>query len=71
MKIYSFDIIFVFALAAFLMPLRAYAYVDPGAGSMILQLLLGGLAGLLVVGRLFRQKLLGLFGFGKHKDRER
>jgi hypothetical protein len=30
----------------------ALAYVDPGAGSMMLQALLGGVAGLAVIGRL-------------------
>ena len=31
----------------------AYAYLDPGTGSMILQLLLGGLAGALVIIKLY------------------
>lgn len=35
-------------------PSPAYAYVDPGAGSMLLQLLLGGIVGLLFFARLFR-----------------
>jgi hypothetical protein len=34
-----------------------HAYLDPGTGSMILQLLLGGVAGALVVGKLYWQKL--------------
>jgi hypothetical protein len=37
-------------------------YVDPGSGSMVLQLLLGGVSGLYVIFRIFKQKLLGLFG---------
>jgi len=37
-------------------------YVDPGSGSMILQLLLGGVSGVYVIFRLFKQKLLGVFG---------
>ncbi len=45
----------------------AHAYLDPGTGSMILQLLLGGIAGALVVGKLYFQKIklffAGLFGF--------
>lgn len=36
----------------------AHAYLDPGTGSMILQALLGGIAGLLVVGKLYWHKLL-------------
>jgi hypothetical protein len=35
----------------------AWAYLDPGTGSFILQTLLGGLAGVLVVGRLYWTKL--------------
>lgn len=37
-------------------------YVDPGSGSMVLQLLLGGFSGLYVIFRLFKQKILGVFG---------
>ncbi len=40
----------------------AYAYLDPGTGSIILQLLLGGVAGALVVGRLYWQRVKELFG---------
>jgi hypothetical protein len=31
----------------------AWAYLDPGTGSMMLQLLLGGIAGALVMGKLY------------------
>lgn len=48
---------------AFALP--AYAYVDPGAGSLLLQLLLGGVAGLFVFARLLRKKILRLIRFGK------
>lgn len=37
-------------------------YVDPGSGSMILQLLLGGVSGIYVIFRLFKQRILGFFG---------
>lgn len=37
-------------------------YVDPGSGSMVLQLLLGGVSGLYVIFRIFKQKILGVFG---------
>ena len=52
-------------LALLANPLAAHAYVDPGAGSMLLQLLLGGAAGAFVFFRLFKQKLYRLLGFGK------
>jgi len=35
----------------------AWAYLDPGTGSLILQSLIAGIAGLLVVGRLYWAKL--------------
>lgn len=52
-------------LAVLSCPSLAYAYVDPVAGSMLLQLLLGGLAGLFTFVRIFRHRLSKLFGFRK------
>ena len=40
----------------------AFAYLDPGTGSMMLQLLLGGVAGALVVGNLYWQRIKAFFG---------
>lgn len=51
-------------------PSLAYAYVDPGAGSMLLQLLLGGVAGLFVFARLFKQRILRFFGREKDGDKK-
>jgi len=34
-----------------------YAYLDPGSGSMLLQLLLGGVAGVVVVFKLYWERL--------------
>lgn len=34
----------------------AWAYLDPGTGSMMLQLMLGGLAGVMVVGKLYLKR---------------
>lgn len=57
--------IFLFALL-FVIVLRvdapAHAYLDPGTGSMLLQLLLGGVAGLLVVGKLYWHRIMAFFG---------
>jgi len=38
------------------------AYIDPSAGGMLMQLLLGGTAGLLVIVRLFWSRIRRLFG---------
>jgi hypothetical protein len=40
----------------------AYAYLDPGTGSMILQALLGGAAGLALAGKLYWRRLLVMLG---------
>lgn len=44
----------------------AYAYLDPGTGSIILQMLLGGVAGVMVVARLYWYQLTSFF----RRDRE-
>lgn len=48
----------------FMTPEQAYAYLDPGAGSMVLQLILGGLAGLVVLLKLYWRRLRAYF-FGR------
>ena len=49
-------------LAAVGIDTPAYAYLDPGTGSMALQLLLGGVAGAAVVGNLYWQRIKAFFG---------
>ena len=46
-------------------PALARAYTDPGAGSMLLQLLLGGAAGLFVAVRMFKERILRFFRYRK------
>jgi hypothetical protein len=43
------------------------AYIDPGSGSMLLQMLLGGVAGVAVAVRMYWHRLRGFFGF-RSKD---
>lgn len=43
-------------------PTAAWAYIDPSAGSIVLQLLLGGLAGAAVIFKLYYRRLIGFFG---------
>jgi hypothetical protein len=40
----------------------AHAYLDPGTGSIILQVLLGGVAGLALAGKFYWHKFLRLVG---------
>jgi hypothetical protein len=39
----------------------AHAYIDPGTGGFLLQLILGGIAGAAVILKLYWHKLKGLF----------
>ena len=56
---------FLFLLALFAGAAPAHAYLDPASGSLILQVLLGGIAGAALVLRLFWRKLLGVFGLDR------
>lgn len=48
----------------------AHAYLDPGTGSMILQVLLGGVAGIALAGKLYWHKLRSLIGLGTAEEAE-
>lgn len=66
MKFYIFFIFFIASLILF----PAYwvnAYLDPGVGSMLLQLVLAGIGGIFVLFRLFWRKLKG----GRKKEVKR
>lgn len=61
----SRDRSFVLALVGGLLILLAspaYAYLDPAAGSLILQVVLGGIAGFLVMAKLLWRRVLGFIG---------
>jgi hypothetical protein len=47
---------------------EAYAYLDPGTGSMILQGIIAGVATVAVLGRLYWQRLLKFFGVRKDES---
>ena len=47
----------------------AEAYLDPGSGSMFLQVLLGGVAGVAVIAKLYWRRLLALFGVRPRDER--
>ncbi|MFC1776527.1 hypothetical protein ACFL3I_04190 [Pseudomonadota bacterium] len=46
------------------------AYLDPGTGSMLLQVILGGVAAVGVAIKLYWHKLRVAFGMGKKEDPE-
>lgn len=52
------------ALATALMlltPTDAAAYIDPSSGGLLLQLILGGTAGVAMLGKLYYRKVMGFF----------
>ena len=55
-------------LVVLMYPSAAYGYIDPGAGSLFLQFLLGGLAGIYALGILFRQRIARFFRRVKRED---
>ena len=48
-----------------------FAYLDPGSGSVILQALLGGVAGLAVALKLFGRRVLSFIPFVKQREPEK
>ena len=40
----------------------AYAYIDPAAGSLVIQVLLGGVAGVAVIVKMYWHRITSLFG---------
>jgi hypothetical protein len=48
----------------------AQAYLDPGTGSMLLQVILGGVAAVGVAVKLYWHKLRVAFGMGKKEESE-
>lgn len=63
----SFRTLIAFSFAFMLTAQPALAYIDPGTGSMFLQLILGGVAGALVAGKLFWRKLASLVSFRRNR----
>lgn len=63
---------FYLAIAVLLLTLpdAAQAYIDPGAGAMLIQLVVGGVSGLLVILRLYWKKCKSLFYKNKKESVE-
>ncbi len=57
-------------IAIILMSARAlFGYLDPGSGSLIVQLLIAVVVGILATFRLWKSRLLSLFGRGEKADK--
>ncbi|HEY7460982.1 MAG TPA: hypothetical protein VIC59_03795 [Gemmatimonadota bacterium] len=67
MKRFVFFVVGLWLLVG--LPVPAHAYLDPGSGSMLLQALLGGIAGVTVLVKLYWRRLVARFG-GDRAGRE-
>jgi len=52
------------------MSINVKAYLDPGTGSMMLQVILGGIAAVAVAIKLYWHKLASVFGLRKKEETE-
>ena len=71
MSIFSRRIYTGFALLlCAVLPATAFAYLDPGTGSMLLQVVLGGIAAVGVALKLFWYRIIAFLGFKKKPANE-
>jgi hypothetical protein len=61
MKKHNVALFAILSMTSLTATIPAYAYLDPGTGSMLLQLMLGGVAVAMIVGKLYFQKLTDIF----------
>ena len=66
MKIISYGVALLFVFE--LMANDAYGYLDPGTGSMILQIFLGGAAGILIGWKFFWHRIKDMVTPGKKSE---
>lgn len=66
----SLDKVIGLALVLAVLPQSAHAYIDPGTAGMVLQLLIGGIAGAVVVFRHRLRQVVALFSRGNTKAHE-
>ncbi len=61
-------LIALFVFSPLFYPTKAFAYLDPGTGSILLQAILAGVAGAGVVFKLFWGRIMGFFHSKGSKD---
>ena len=52
------------------LPLTAQAYIDPGSGSLVLQLLIGSVVGLFVAVKLYWKKIVAFVTLKKASEKD-
>ena len=58
----------IISVVLLLMVTDAFAYLDPGTGSMLLQVILGGVAAVGVALKLYWHKIMSMLGMAKEID---
>ena len=61
---------FILVLILLIQPSSAFAYIDPGTGSIILQILLGALAAGLTFIKIYWLKIKNFFNFKKKSQKK-
>lgn len=58
----------ILAVLMLLVPRDAFAYIDPGSSSMLLQAIVGGVAAVLMITRVYWRRATGLFRRSRGRD---
>ena len=64
---YYYLVVWLITLTIFIFPETSYAYLDPGTGSFVFQMIIAGLVGGLFTIKTFWRKIIGFF----KKDNEK
>ena len=65
----TLDLFTILAVALF-WESPAFGYIDPGSGSVLIQLLLGGIGGLFVVVKLYWRQFADFFPWSRSKKKD-
>lgn len=63
-------LVFYLILFSLIPSAQAHAYLDPGSGSLIIQILAAALLSLVVMARVFKDTILGFLGFKRSSEDE-
>ena len=68
MNINILKLFIVVSVINFIVPQKAFAYLDPGTGSMIVQVIIASIAGIGCTLALWKDKIIGFFKKGSKDD---
>ena len=68
MKKNILKLFFIFSVINLIIPQRAFAYLDPGTGSMIVQVIIASIAGIGCTLALWKDKIIGFFKKGSKDE---